>query len=459
MSYQIDQQVLISINPANENVIGHVALTPVAQLPQILAQAKLAGQTWARQPLAERIETLKQALSHAENHAHELGRLISQEMGKPVSAGIGEAQYSLQHARETILSEVQHTLAPESHTEAGRVSELHYLARGVVGVITPWNFPVNLSLNALIPALVAGNSVIYKPSEHTSLTAQLMVQLLNTYLPEQLLQPIYGAAEIGAALSAAAVDMIAFVGSQATGQKIMAAQAEHLNPLILEMGGKDAMLVLADADLQQAAKFAVMGSLRNSGQVCVSVERIFVLAAVATEFIEAVRTQLSQFTMGDPEDEASQMGPLVSADQRQRVLAQLQDARAKGAQIEGGEIPAGKGFYLSPALVTQATDEMLLMQEETFGPVIAIQVVDTVEEAIAKANQLPYGLGASLWSQSDQGAQLALQLEAGMVGLNQGAGGVSGTPFVGNKKSALGHFGGADGVRQFTQIRVLTHSA
>jgi len=458
MSYQIQDDALISINPATEAAIGQITLTPVQSLPQILKQAQQAGKAWAQTPLTERIAVLSEALQQAENHAAELGLLISQEMGKPLAAGIGEARYSLQHAREQILQEAQAALAPTQVTEADRLSEIHYLARGVVGVITPWNFPVNLSLNALIPALVAGNSVIYKPSEHTSLTGQLLVQLLNTHLPDQLLQSVYGAGEIGAALSASALDMMAFVGSQATGQKIMAAQAPYLNPLILEMGGKDAMIVLADADLTQAAQYAVNGSLRNSGQVCVSVERIFVEAAVATAFTAQVREHIGQFKMGDPQAEDTQMGPLVSAQQRQQVLKQLQDAKAKGAQIEGGQIPAGKGFYLTPALVTAANDQMLLMQEETFGPVVAIQVVDSAAEAIAKANQLDYGLGASLWSQSPQAATLALQLEAGMVGVNQGAGGVSGTPFVGNKKSSLGHFGGADGVRQFTQTRVLTRA-
>lgn len=456
MSFQINETQLVSINPATEEPMGYVTITPTEQMPHILTQAQKAGKSWARTSLSERIAVLTRALEQAETHTHELGHLISQEMGKPLSAGIGEARYALQHARQSILHDARQALVSERLHESGRVSDVHYVARGVVGVITPWNFPVSLSLNALIPALVAGNSVIYKPSEHTSLTGQRLVELLNAHLPHHVLQGVYGTGEQGAAIASTAVDMVAFIGSQATGQKIMAAQSTYLNPLILEMGGKDAMIVLDDADLEQAARYAVMGSLRNSGQVCVSVERIFVLASIAESFIAQVRQQMLQFKMGDPADEKTQMGPMVSDTQRQNVLAQLKDAVVKGATLEGGTLPEGRGYYLRPALVTHVNDDMLLMQDETFGPVIAIQTVETVEQAIAKANQLSYGLGASLWSQSPQASALALQLEAGMVGVNQGSGGVSGTPFVGNKKSSLGYFGGAEGARQFAQIRVLT---
>ncbi len=457
MSYLIQNSHLISLNPANESEVGAVSLTPVSHLPQILTQAQTAQKTWQALSPDVRIQQLSHALLQAESHAQALGRLISEEMGKPLSAGIGEARYSLQHARES-LQDMQQALAPEILTEDGRQSQIHHVARGVVGVITPWNFPVNLSLNALVPALAAGNSVIYKPSEHTPLTGKLLAALLNANLPEQLLQTVYGTGDVGAALSAAAVDMVAFIGSQATGQKIMAAQSVHLNPLILEMGGKDAMVVLEDADLEAAAAHAVNGALRNSGQVCVSIERIFVVESVMASFVDKIKAHMAAFKVGDPADSSTQMGPMVSQFQREQVLKQLEDARQKGAHILGGDVPESKGFYLNPALVTHVSDDMLLMQEETFGPVIALQQVSGVEEALEKANQLAYGLGASLWSQSPQAAKWALQLEAGMVGVNQGAHGVSGTPFVGNKKSSLGHFGGADGARQFTQPRVLSQA-
>lgn len=457
MSFRIEDQSLISLNPANDTEVGRV---PVADASGVLAAvktARTAGLEWSLLSFEQRAEALSYGLRQIVARADELGRLISAEMGKPLAQGVGEAAYSAQHGLDDLIAEARKALVPEMLSEGKLRTTVHYVARGVVAVITPWNFPVNLSLNALIPALLAGNTVVYKPSEYTALTGDLLARLLATGLPDGVLTVIHGAGDVGKALVEAEIDMVAFVGSQLTGQRILEAQARQFNPAVLEMGGKDAMLVLADAELEAAARYAVSGSLRNSGQVCVSVERIYVEEPIADKFENRVRELMQDFKMGDPNDEATQMGPLVSVVQRQKVLDQLADARAKGATIEGGEVPQRAGSWLTPALATGVSDEMALMQDETFGPVIAIQRVKSAAEALEKANALPYGLGGTVWSQDTNKANaIAARLEAGMIGINRGLGGASGSPFVGNKKSTLGFFGSVAGVRQFTQIRTIS---
>lgn len=454
MSFQIENQTLISYNPATDAEVGRLPVADAASVQAAIATARQAGLEWSLLSFRQRAEALSLGLKQLAERSEELGRLMSAEMGKPVAAAIGEVKYSAEHGLEGLISEAREALTPKQLKEEALTTTLHYVARGVVAVVTPWNFPVSLSLNALVPALLAGNTVVYKPSELTALTGDLLARILNVGLPDGVLNVIHGSGETGKTLVEGQIDMVAFVGSTATGERILAAQASKLNPAVLEMGGKDAMLVLAEADIEAAARFAVNGSLRNSGQVCVSVERIYVEDAIADRFEARVRELMAEFKVGNPLDAATQMGPMVSVTQRDKVLAQLADARAKGAKIEGGEIPEGPGSYLLPALVTQAADEMSLMIDETFGPVIAIQRVSNAAEALAKANGLPYGLGGTVWSQDTTKARaIAARLEAGMIGINRGLHGASGAPFVGNKKSTLGFFGGVEGVRQFTQIR------
>lgn len=457
MSFKIENNHLVSVNPATDEVVGQLPITSQKEVFQAVEKSRQAFLEWSLMSFENRADLLTQGLKKLQEISRTIGILISQEMGKPLNQALGEASYSPIHAIENIISQARQAQTSTILKEDNRVTTLHYVPRGVVAVITPWNFPVNLSINALIPALLTGNSVVYKPSENTPLTGDLMTKTLAGFLPDGVLNIIHGDGKVGKALTEANIDMVAFVGSQSTGKRIMKAQAEKLNPVILEMGGKDAMIVLKDADLEKSAKYAVQGSLRNSGQVCVSVERIFVDESIAPQFENRVAELMNQYIVGQPDDPATQMGPMVSRNQREIVLSQLEDARKKGASISGGNILHEKGIFIQPALVTQVHDDMQLMQEETFGPVIAIQRVKSPSEALQKANQLPYGLGGSVWGRDEElTSKIASRMEAGMIGINQGAGGVTGAPFVGNKQSTVGHFGGVDGVRLFTQIRSIT---
>jgi acyl-CoA reductase-like NAD-dependent aldehyde dehydrogenase len=309
------------------------------------------------------------------------------------------------------------------------------------------------------PALLAGNTVVWKPSEITPLSGALLHRLIAEALPAGVLELVQGADEVGKALVNADVQMVAFVGSQAAGRSIMQSAGRDLKRLVLELGGKDPMVVLEDADLDRAAEFAVNGSFRNAGQVCVSVERIYVHESVADAFEAKVVERALRYRVGPGTRDDIDMGPMASTTQRDHVLAQLEDARRKGARIlTGGQSLPGPGNFLEPTVVAGVTDDMALMRDETFGPVAAIQRVRNAEEAIAKANSTTFGLGATLWCGAPERARaLAARLDAGMVGVNRSIGGVSGTPWVGAKQSGFGFIGSPEGIRQFTQTRKISY--
>ncbi|MEK7482967.1 MAG: aldehyde dehydrogenase family protein [Planctomycetota bacterium] len=457
MSFKIEKEWLISLNPATDQEVGRLPISSAEEVSRSVKQARSALIEWSKKSFEERATLLEKGLKKLKEEASIWGRIITDEMGKPLREGIGEANYAAENTLEEVIPLARDAITPQIFEEETLITTLHYVPRGVVAAITPWNFPASLSLDAIVPALLMGNTVVYKPSEYVPFVGKKLVETLNAFLPANVLTILYGDGKVGELLIRDDISLVAFVGSQSIGRHIMEVQAGKLNPVILELGGKDPMIVLADADLDQAAKFAVQNSLRNCGQVCVSVERIYVEEKIAAPFEKQVRELMKDFRMGNPLEDGVRMGPMVSESQRKKVLDKLEDARKKGAIVEGGTVPKMQGCFLNPALVTKVTDDMKLMQEEIFGPVIVLQPVKDSEEAIRKSNQLSYGLGATVWSKNeDRANQIAIRLEAGMIGINRGLGGASGTPFVGAKQSGIGFFGGIDGMRQFAQIRKIT---
>ncbi len=318
-------------------------------------------------------------------------------------------------------------------------------------MITPWNFPVGMPESLLTPAILMGNTVIFKPSENTPMTGKALYEIYNRYLPKGVINLLQGAEEVGETVINSDIDMVAFVGSQAVGKKIMEACSRKLNRLVLEFGGKDPMIILKDADLRKAVPYAVHGSLRNSGQVCVSVERIYVEDKIVAQFEKLVLQEVKKYKVGGGFDDVD-MGPMVSDTQRNHVLNQIEEAKKKGAKvIFGGEKVERDGFFIQPTVITNLSEKHDIMTSETFGPVICIQKVKNAEEAIEKANNTTFGLGATVWTKNLQkGRQIAERIESGMIGVNQGIGGVSGTPWVGIKQSGFGFLGSVEGMRQFT---------
>jgi acyl-CoA reductase-like NAD-dependent aldehyde dehydrogenase len=310
----------------------------------------------------------------------------------------------------------------------------------------------------VLPALAAGNTVILKPSEETPLCGQAYAEGLIAVLPGNVVQVVHGADDQGKTLVESDVDMIAFTGSRETGQHILRSASGGLKRVILELGGKDPMIVLEDADLEKAARFAAWNSYRNAGQVCVSTERIFVLESVAERFAELLVEMTNATTVADGLEDGAQVGPMVNAAQRDHVLAQVEEAVAQGAEVLAG----GQGHhdnFIMPTVLRGVTEDMSIAREETFGPVACITPVASKEEAIERANDTHFGLGAVVFGGDiDQTAQVARRLTAGMIGINRAAAGAEGTPWVGARQSGYGFHKSRDGHRQFTQTRVVTTS-
>jgi acyl-CoA reductase-like NAD-dependent aldehyde dehydrogenase len=444
---------LIDLDPSSGAVLARIPCAGKAEVEAAVAAARAAAPGWAGLGVPGRAAVLERVAVRAEDPAvvERLGGLISSEMGKPLAAARKEALATARGIRHLVAS-ASAALAPVETREEGTVTRLSREPLGVVAAITPWNFPLSMAREVIVPALIAGNTVVFKPSEIVPLTGAALHELFAAELPAGVLRLVQGDDATGKALVAADVDMVGFVGSVAAGRHIMAACASGLKRLVLELGGKDPMIVCRDADLEAAADYAVRESMRNSGQVCCAVERIYVDAAVAPRFTELVVEKARALTVGRPQDDVF-MGPMASEQQRRNVLAQVADARARGARVLlGGEALPGPGFYVQPTVVADADESMALLNEETFGPVATIRSVADAEQAVRLANASPFGLGASVWSgDAEAGRRLAARLESGQVGVNRGLGGAGDPPWCGVKQSGFGFLGSPDGYRQFTR--------
>jgi len=331
---------------------------------------------------------------------------------------------------------------------------------GVIAVISPWNFPFNLSVVPMLSALIAGNAVVLKPSEVTPITGEVIRELFDAAgLPPGLVQVVQGDGQTGAALCEADVDKIFFTGSVETGRKVMAAAARKPIPVELELGGKDAFIVCHDAHLERAAKAAVWGALVNAGQMCTSVERILVVDGVYDRFVELLRDEIAKVTVGPPEAHAD-MGPLILDRQERTIRAHLDDARDRGAHLEFFDAPDGGQFH--PAvLVTGVTTDMRIWTEETFGPVVPVMRVADEDEAVRHANDHVFGLTGSVWTRDvRRGRALASRIEAGQVNVNEVVVSVGdpSLPFGGVKHSGIGRYHGDDGLLGFTHTRAVLAS-
>ena len=444
---------LVSTNPATGEAIGSVPVTSVEAIGEVFERSHAAQSPWARLNLDERIEMLKRAIPVLDRRAEQIGALITTEMGKTKPEGMGEVRYGVDGLAGK-LDEIARALAPETIDDGSTKSTLYHDPFGVCVAITPWNFPFLMPLQIIVPALAAGNTVVMKPSEMVPLVGQALADAFNEVLPTGVLQIVHGDDEQGKALVAGNCNLIGFTGSRAAGQHILSSAGRDLKRVVLELGGKDPMIVLEDADIDAAANFAVQNSFRNCGQVCVSTERIYVADAIADEFEAEVAKQAAALVVGNGSDDGVEIGPMVSAEQKASVIAQLEQAKKDGATVACGDEPMD-GNYVRPTVLTGLTNDMPIMRDETFGPVACIMRVSSDEQAVRLANDTPYGLGAAVFG-GKRAEAVARGLTAGMIGVNQGCGGASGTPWVGAKQSGYGYHGGREGHRQFSQVRVVS---
>jgi succinate-semialdehyde dehydrogenase/glutarate-semialdehyde dehydrogenase len=445
---------LTSLDPATGDAVGEVTITPADQVQDVVDAARTAQPAWGALGIEGRARVLERAATVLAERAEQHAELITREQGKPLKESRVEAK-SLGAGLAREVEEMVEALEPEVLESGGVRSTIHHDPLGVVGAITPWNFPMSMPHWMVLPSLMAGNTVVLKPSEETPLCGQAYADALNEVLPDGVLTVVHGADDQGKALVQSDVDMIAFTGSREVGKHIMREASGTLKRVVLELGGKDPMIVLDDADLEKAAKFAAMNSFRNCGQVCVSTERIFVLDSVADDF-EAALAELAGAMQVGSGLEGADIGPMVNARQRDHVLAQIDAAVSAGATVLAG----GDGHednFVTPTVLTGVSAEMEIGTVETFGPVACVTRVGSADEAVERANDTHFGLGAVVFGGDDERTgDVARRLTAGMIGINRAAGGVPGTPWVGARESGFGFHKSKDGHRQFTQTRVLT---
>jgi acyl-CoA reductase-like NAD-dependent aldehyde dehydrogenase len=449
-------------NPATGAKLADVPITSAAEVEQAVEKGRLAQKEWAASGFKERATALQHWRSLIIAHKERLIESLVAENGKPRQ----EALYEILYLAD-ILTYYSKNAAKflkdqkvALHLFKNKQGVITYQPYGVVGVIAPWNYPLILSFGDTIAALVAGNSVVLKPSELTPLTVIEVVKLVEqTRLPRNLLQVVTGVGETGAAL-VDNVDLIAFTGSTATGKKVMERASRRLTPVLLELGGKDPMIVLKDANLERAVGGAIHGAFFNNGQSCVSVERLYVEAPIYDQFMTRLVERVQQLRVGSDPTGANNIdvGPMTAQRQLEIVEHQVEDARAKGAKILTGgkrrsDLP---GLFYEPTVLTEVSDDMLLMQEETFGPLLPVIKVEDAQEAIRQANQSNFGLSSSIWTRDKaNGEALARQLEAGSTCINDVIinYAILDVPFGGIKDSGMGFRHGADGLKKFCRAQ------
>jgi acyl-CoA reductase-like NAD-dependent aldehyde dehydrogenase len=455
-----------SINPATGEVLGHFEKTLPSAMPRMMASARAAQSLWAKKSIDERCAQLRQLQATMMELRGELADAVVRESGKPrvealfadVFVALDTAAYFAKNAAQLLQPEYvpHHSFAVK--TKSGR---LYCEPLGVIGIIGSWNYPLAVPLTQIIPAVAAGNAVLCKTSEFTPQCGALIDKCFAVAgFPKDLVQVIQGAGEAGQALIDAAPDKIMFTGSVSTGRRVAEACAKKLIPSVLELGGKDAMLVLADANLDIAANAAVWGSFTNCGQACLSVERLFVEQSVSEAFAARCVEKTRKLRVGPGSDPDTEVGPLIRPQHVQRMSDLLRDAVARGAKILCGGNPRpdiGPNFF-EPTVIAGVDSSMRLFQEETFGPILAMQTVRDVEEAIQRANDSPFALSASVWTRdAARGKEIAKRLRAGAVMINDTISyfGIAEAPHGGCGESGWGRTHGKAGLLELVQLKYI----
>jgi betaine-aldehyde dehydrogenase len=445
------------VNPATEDAITDIASASAEQVDAAVAAARGAFKTWKRLPAAERGGMLHELADYISSHSESLAVTLTREGGKPLVENRDEMGWSaacFDFYAELGRSE-RGRIVPSG--EEGQLSLVLKEPYGVVATIVPWNYPILLMTWKLAPALVAGNTVVVKPSPYTPLSTLELCDGFAKIFPPGVVNVVVGEAETGAALvEHEDTAMVAFTGSVETGKKVMRTAAERVKKVHLELGGKDAFIVCDDVELSVAARGAVFAAYLNAGQVCTSAERFYVFPSVYEDFVDAFVEETGKLVVGDPMEETTDIGPLVRAVQREKVEAQLASARGAGARIvQGGDHGAfDRGFFLTPAVLVDVDDTMDVMREETFGPVAPIAKVSSLDEAIERTNSSEYGLGANVYTRRlDYMLQAMEEIEAGTVWFNDPLTDNEAAPFGGMKASGSGRELGPEGLDDFRQSK------
>jgi acyl-CoA reductase-like NAD-dependent aldehyde dehydrogenase len=451
----IEDGWLISTNPATGEEAGRV---PVADEKAVIAaveRARDAAVWWQGLGFDGRRTRLLRWRSLIVQRIEELAELVHRESGKPLADGTIEAVAAIEHL-DWAARHAKKVLGPRRVRTRLLVAEhsghLEYQPYGVVGVIGPWNYPIVTPVGPISGALAAGNAIVFKPSEYTPVTGQWLADTFAEVVPEHpVLQAVHGLGDVGGALCRSGVNKVAFTGSTATAKKVMAACAENLVPVVLEAGGKDALIVDADADVTAAAEAAVWGAMTNAGQTCIGIERVYAVESVYDRFVEAVVAKAGKLRTGQ------EIGPITMPKQLDIIREHIEDALAKGGRAVLGGAEAVQAPFVAPTVLVDVPEDSSEIREETFGPTLTITRVRDADEAVQKANDSPYGLGGSVFGKKNA-IRIARRLRSGMVAVNGTLTfvGMGNLPFGGVGESGFGRIHGEDGLREFARAKAIT---
>ncbi|MEM7217351.1 MAG: aldehyde dehydrogenase family protein [Pseudomonadota bacterium] len=445
------------VNPATEQVIGKVPACGEDELNRAVAGARRAFKTWSKTDIEERRSVLNAIADAIEANFDELFRLLTSEQGKP------HAQAQMEIGGAPAMIRAQATLELEdviNEDSEERLSRTRRVPIGVVGGIVPWNFPVLMAVQKIIPALLSGCTIVLKPSPFTPLTTLRIAELIAEVVPAGTLSIITGEDSLGPLMTSHPdIDKITFTGSTATGKKIMEGASKELKRMTLELGGNDASIVLPDADVQKVAEQLFWSSFSNAGQICVAAKRIYIHEDIYDELSAAIAAYAKEVKVGDGAEQGTGVGPIQNKKQFDRVCELIQDAKDNGYNfLVGGDVdPSGTGYYVPISILDNPPEDARIVAEEQFGPVMPLMKFSSEEEVIERANNTDYGLAGAVWTNDpDKGVEIAEQLETGTVWVNEFLHLSPFSPFGGHKQSGFGVEYGIEGLKEFTYAQVIT---
>ncbi|HZC24931.1 MAG TPA: aldehyde dehydrogenase family protein [Candidatus Binatia bacterium] len=463
---QMSAAKIPSMNPATGEVLGEIECASEEEVLEAVGRARAAQEAWSELGVRRRVEILRQFQRRLHEKKSKIAEAITREAGKPAAEALVTEVLVVLDAARFLIDNAWGLLRDEEVPHGNLVTKLKSgrLVRephGVIGIISPWNYPFSIPATEVLAALVAGNAVVLKPSELTPQVALELGSLLHAAgVPPDVFQVVIGEGPVGAALLRSPIDKLVFTGSVTTGKRIAAAAAERLLPVVLELGGKDPMLVLDDADVDVASSAAVWGAFVNAGQACLSVERCYVHHSLYESFARACAEKTKQLRVGNGRDAHTDVGPMIRERQVRIVESHVEDAKARGARVLAGgkRLPElGANFY-APTVLADVTHDMRIMREETFGPVLPIMACADDDEAVRTANDSEYGLAASIWTRdAKRGERLARRIHAGTVMVNDVVScfGISEAPHGGVKASGVGRTHGRFGLDEMVRVKYL----
>lgn len=444
------------INPATGAVFAHCPRAGRAELDRAVTAARRAFEAWSARTFEDRGTLIRRWAAALRAEQPALAELLTREQGKPLAQSRDEIGRAASQSEG--LSNI--AIVPETLVDdAERHIELAYRPLGVVGVITPWNAPINLAAGPVVSALYTGNTVVLKPSPYTPLATLRMGELFRGIFPPGVVNVLAGGDDLGDWMTHhPGIDKISFTGSVATGKKVMASAAASLKRLTLELGGNDAAIVLDDVDPEAVAPKLFFAAMVNSGQVCMAIKRIYADERIYDALCEALASEARKARVGDGLDAASQFGPIQNRMQYEKVIGILEDAKRRGGRIlAGGEVPAGPGYFFPPTIVAGLDETSRLVREEQFGPIVPVLKFKDIDDAVRRANDTRYGLSGSVWSRDpERAAKIAARLEVGTAWVNQHRATSPTVPFGGAKESGIGRVYSILGLKENMEPRVIS---